>query len=53
MYSEANIVKYLNDRSAPDEPSKNMVKLESQYYFEMGDKQGCHYEDIGYTYMLS
>eukprot|EP01127_Copromyxa_protea_P018775 TRINITY_DN597_c0_g3_i8.p1 TRINITY_DN597_c0_g3~~TRINITY_DN597_c0_g3_i8.p1 ORF type:complete len:120 (+),score=17.82 TRINITY_DN597_c0_g3_i8:418-777(+) len=40
IFSEENVAKYLIDRNSPHDPTKNIVKLSSEHYFEVGGKQG-------------
>eukprot|EP01127_Copromyxa_protea_P013360 TRINITY_DN358_c1_g1_i7.p1 TRINITY_DN358_c1_g1~~TRINITY_DN358_c1_g1_i7.p1 ORF type:complete len:205 (+),score=33.76 TRINITY_DN358_c1_g1_i7:61-615(+) len=40
IFDEENITEYLTDRKSPDDPSKNIVSLKSEYFFEVGDEQG-------------
>jgi hypothetical protein len=31
--------KYLEDRTSPDDPRKNLAEVKSEYYYEVGDTQ--------------
>jgi hypothetical protein len=39
IFAEENIDKYLEDRTSPDDPRKNLAEVKSEYYHEVGDAQ--------------
>jgi hypothetical protein len=39
IFSEENIEKYLEDRTSPDDPKKNLAEVKSEYYCEVGNAQ--------------
>jgi hypothetical protein len=39
IFAEENIDKYLEDRTSPDDPRKNLAEVKSEYYYEVGDAQ--------------
>jgi hypothetical protein len=39
IFSEENITKYLEDRTSPDAPIKNLAEVKSEFYYEVGDAQ--------------
>jgi hypothetical protein len=39
IFAEENIDKYLEDRTSLDDPKKNLAKVKSEYYYEVGNTQ--------------
>jgi hypothetical protein len=39
IFAEENIHKYLEDRTLPDNPQKNLAEVKSEFYYEVGDAQ--------------
>jgi hypothetical protein len=39
IFAEENVDKYLEDRTSLDDPRKNLAKVKSEYYYEVGDAQ--------------
>jgi hypothetical protein len=39
IFAEENIHKYLEDRTSPDDPQKNLAEVKSEFYYEVGDAQ--------------
>jgi hypothetical protein len=39
IFAEENITKYLEDRTSPHDPQKNLTKVKSEYYIEVGNAQ--------------
>jgi hypothetical protein len=45
IFGEKNVDKYLEDRTNPDDSKKNLAKVKSEYYYEVGNAQHrlhCH-----------
>jgi hypothetical protein len=39
IFSEDNIVRYIEDRTSPEDPQKNLADIKSEWYFEVGNAQ--------------
>jgi hypothetical protein len=39
IFAEENICKYLEDRTSPHNPQKNLAEVKSEFYYEVGDAQ--------------
>jgi hypothetical protein len=39
IFAEENIHKYLEDRTSPDDPQKNLTEVKSEFDYEVGDAQ--------------
>jgi hypothetical protein len=39
IFSKDNIVQYVEDRTSPEDPQKNLEDIKSEWYFEVGNTQ--------------